>query len=174
MSAEPETTTATATATAIVRCVRCQTEGAALKGNPFRSGTLLVAIGEELRARVCQGCYNEWLKSSVKIVNDGKLDLRDARAQHVWLSQMRSFLNVGGASDSWQRFVDRRVQIETTSKVIATATLLRADDEKLWLADFAGGAIPSGFAPMQAGAGGASGSASILRDCVLTIEESAS
>ncbi|MBL8679426.1 MAG: Fe(2+)-trafficking protein [Myxococcales bacterium] len=156
-----------------VRCVRCRTEGAALKSNPFRAGTALVSLGEELRSSVCVDCYNAWLKSSVKIINDGKLDLREARAQHVWVSQMRAFLNLGGTSDPWLRFVDRRVRIETTSKVVTTAMLLRADDEKLWLADFNGGAIPSGFAPTQTGADGASGSASILRDCVLTIEEGA-
>jgi Fe-S cluster biosynthesis and repair protein YggX len=131
----------------------------------------MIALGQELCARICADCYRAWLERSVKVVNDAKLDLREARAQAVWVSQMRAFLNLGGSGDPWQRFVDRRVRVETTAKVIAVATLVRADDEKLWLADFEGGSIASGFAPTEQGAKGASGSASILRDCVLTIEE---
>jgi hypothetical protein len=49
--------------------------------------------------------------------------------------------------------------------------VLRVDGEKLWLADFEGAKVPQGFAPVAQGAAGASGSASILRDCVRTIEE---
>ena len=56
-----------------------------------------------------------------------------------------------------------------TSKVIAVGTVLRVDPDKLWRADFEGGSVPSGFAPSAVGAAGASGSASIRRDCVLTI-----
>jgi Fe-S cluster biosynthesis and repair protein YggX len=154
-----------------VRCSRCQREGAAIASNPFRSSEALRSIGERVQQRVCAECYRAWLESSVKLVNDSKLDLRDERSREVWLTQMRAFLNIDESRDPWRRFVGRRVRVETTSKVLAIATVLRLDDEKVWLSDFEGGAIAKGFAPTQTGAAGASGSATILRDFVLTIEE---
>ncbi len=154
---------------ALIRCARCGEERPALAANPFRAGASLIAVGESVRARACRGCYAAWVQSSVKLVNELKLDLRDANGQHVWVEQMRAFLNLGGVSDPWARFVDRRARVETTSKVIAVGTVLRVDSDKLWMADFDGGRVPSGFAPSASGAAGASGSASILRDCVLTI-----
>lgn len=154
-----------------VRCVRCSQEGASLTSNPFRSSEALRALGEQLQRSVCKPCYDAWLQTSVKLVNDSKLDLRDERAKDVWLTQMRAFLNLDGGRDPWRRFVDKRVRLETTSKIVTTATVLRVDDEKIWLSDFEGGSIARGFAPTQKGADGASGSATILRDFVLTIEE---
>lgn len=153
-----------------VRCSRCQREGAAITSNPFRTSESLRPLGERVQKSVCAECYRAWLESSVKLVNDSKLDLRDERSRDVWLTQMRAFLNIDGGRDPWKRFVDRRVRIETTSKVTAVATVLRVDDEKIWVSDFEGGAIAKGFAPTQKGADGASGSATILRDFVLTIE----
>ena len=157
-----------------VQCVRCGQTAEGLASNPFRSSEGLREAGEQLLRSVCKGCYDAWLKSSVKLVNDSKLDLREERSKDVWLTQMRAFLNLDGGRDPWRRFVDRRVRIETTSKVIATATVLRVDDEKIWLSDFEGGQIAQGFAPTHKGADGASGGASILRDFVLTIEEARS
>lgn len=154
-----------------VRCVRCTSEAAALAGNPFRTSEALRSLGEQIYSSICKSCYDAWLQSSVKLVNDGKLDLRDERSREVWLTQMRAFLNLDGGRDPWRRFVDRRVRIETTSKVTAIATVLRVDDEKIWLSDFEGGAIAQGFAPTHKGADGASGGASILRDFVIEIEE---
>jgi Fe-S cluster biosynthesis and repair protein YggX len=154
-----------------VRCARCGQERTALAANPFRSGAALIAVGDELRAKVCKDCYGAWVQGSVRMVNELKLDLRDSRGQHVWIEQMRGFLNLGGSTDPWRRFVNRRARIETTSGVLTVGTVVGADDEKLWVADFDGGEVPRGFAPVARGAEGASGSASILRDCVLTIEE---
>jgi Fe-S cluster biosynthesis and repair protein YggX len=154
-----------------VRCSRCQQEGAALAANPFRTSQALRSLGELVQRRVCAKCYRAWLDNSVKLINDGKLELRDDRSQHVWITQMRAFLNLDEGRDPWKRFVGRRVRIETTANVIVIATVLRVDDEKIWVSDFDGGAIAKGFAPAQTGALGASGSATILRDFVRTIEE---
>src|SRR5262249_9689961 len=105
---------------------------------------------------------------SVKLVNETRMDTTDPRAQQLWLSQMRSFLNLdGGAGDPWSRFLNKRVRVETTNGTAVTATLIGAEPDRLNFAEFDGGNVPDGFAPSSTGA---KGSATIARDAVRTIE----
>ena len=83
---------------------------------PFRAGTRLEALGKEIVEGICDPCYQEWIKMSVKLVNEMRLDTTDPGGQAIWLEQMKSFLGVGGSTtDPWGRFLDKRVALETRS-----------------------------------------------------------
>jgi Fe-S cluster biosynthesis and repair protein YggX len=135
---------------ATVQCVKCGVEGEALSSPPFRAGTKLAALGTEIQAKICGACYREWIAMSVKLVNETRMDTTDPRGQQLWLEQMRTFLG-----------------LDPEAGVTAVATLIGAEPDRLNFADFAGGAVPSGFVPS---ATGARGSASIARDAVKTLE----
>lgn len=153
---------------ATVHCVKCGLEREGLANPPFRAGTKLEQTGKEIQEKVCALCYKDWLAMSVKLVNEMRLDTTDPRAQQLWLSQMRSFLNLdAGAADPWARYLNQRVQVETTAGQTVRATLIGADADRLNFAEFEGGTIPAGFAPS---ATGARGSATIARDAIKTIE----
>lgn len=156
-----------------VHCVRCHTEKPGLGKAPFGTAKALVAVGDEILKSVCADCYQSWVQSSVRVINEMRLDLRDAQAQHIWTEQMRTYLNLGGHHDAWSRFLDRKVKIETVKHVFAVATLIALTESKLVLTDFADPEIPQGFAAennAEIAKEFASGSASISRDDVLTIE----
>lgn len=156
-----------------VRCVRCQGEKPPLSKAPFGESKALASIGDEILKSVCADCYRLWLESSVRVINEMRLDLRDAQAQHIWTEQMRTYLNLGVTRDSWARFLDRRVRIETVRHRFANATLIALTDERLTLTDFDETEIVEGFTAennAEIAREFASGSASISRDDVLTIE----
>lgn len=157
--------------TATVQCLKCGAENPALAAPPFRPGTRLAPLGAEIQQKICAGCYKDWILMSVKLVNEMRLDTTDPRGQELWLKQMKLFLGLEtDGADPWSRFLNTRVSIETTDGATVTATLLSVDDRALNLADFDGGAIPSGFAQSQTGA---RGSATIARDKVRTLQSAA-
>jgi Fe-S cluster biosynthesis and repair protein YggX len=152
-----------------VKCTKCGEEKPALAAPPFRPGTKLADLGQEIQEKICAGCYKSWIDMSVKLVNETRLDTTDPRGQQLWLAQMKSFLGLdtGGSGDPWARFLNQRVKVETTGGQHATATLIGLDPDRLNFAEFDGGQTPAGF---TASATGARGSATIARDAVRTIE----
>lgn len=137
---------------------------------PFRTGTVLAALGQEIHEKVCAACWQAWLESSVKLVNELRLDLLDPRGQFVWTEHLRAFVGLGATQDPWTRFVDRRVRVETLDRVIAEGTVVRMDDTHVWLADFAGATLPQGFEPAARGANGEPTSGAIARDRVVCMD----
>ena len=134
---------------------------------PFRAGTRLEGLGKEIFENICDPCYQDWIKMSVKLVNEMRLDTTDPGGQAIWLEQMKSFLGVGGsAADPWGRFLDKRVTVETRAGTKVVATLIGLAADSLNLAEFEGG-MPEGFKPSTTGA---KGSGTIARDSVLTLE----
>lgn len=148
-----------------IQCTRCGTEKPALAAPPFRAGTRLGELGADIQARICAGCYREWINMSVKLVNELRLDTTDPRGQELWLQQMKTFLGLeGGAEDPWSRHLDKRVALELTDGTLVQATLLRVEASQLTLADFEGGALPEGFT-----AAATKGSGTVPRDLVRTV-----
>jgi Fe-S cluster biosynthesis and repair protein YggX len=144
---------------------------------PFGQSKALASIGDEILKSTCAECYRAWVESSVRVINELRLDLRDPQGQHIWTEQMRTYLNLGGVRDAWARFLDRRVRVETVRHTIAVATLIAITEHKLTLTDFADPEIPEGFKSennAEIAREFASGSASVLRDDVLTIESAES
>jgi len=153
---------------ATVHCVKCGLDREGMANPPFRPGTKLAELGAEVQSKICATCYREWIGMSVKLVNETRMETTDPRAQALWLSQMRQFLNLDeGTGDPWARFLNQRVRVQTREGTVSTATLVGLDEGTLSLAEFEGGTVPAGFAPSVTGA---SGSATIARDHVSTLD----
>lgn len=153
--------------TTTVNCIKCNEEKPGLAAPPFRAGTRLGPLGEEIQQKICSACYKDWIAMSVKLVNELRLDTTDPRGQEMWLKQMKVFLNLEEATDPWARNLDKRVVVETVDGRTITATLIGADDHRLTFSDFDGG-IPSGF-----DVGANKGSAALARDAIKTVEPAA-
>jgi Fe-S cluster biosynthesis and repair protein YggX len=153
--------------TTTVQCIKCSEEKPALAAPPFRAGTKLGPLGEEIQQKICSPCYKDWIAMSVKLVNELRLDTTDPRGQEMWLKQMKIFLNLDGSSDPWMRHLDKRVVVETVDGRSVTATLIGADDQRLTFSDFEG-PVPAGF-----DVGGNKGSGSLARDAIKTVEPAA-
>jgi Fe-S cluster biosynthesis and repair protein YggX len=63
--------------------------GTKLASPPFSN-----AQGREIQARICQGCWREWLAMGTKVINELRLSLVDPEAQRVFDQHMREFLNL--------------------------------------------------------------------------------
>ncbi|MBL8601386.1 MAG: Fe(2+)-trafficking protein [Myxococcales bacterium] len=148
-----------------IQCVKCGLTRAALAKPPFRAGSKLGPLGAELVEKVCASCYNDWIAMSVKLVNEMRLDTTDPRGQELWLKQMKLFLNLEQSGDPWARFLNQRVALETLAGVQTHATMIGISETELRFAEFAGGAVPSGFRALET-----QGAASIARDAIKTLE----
>ena len=73
-----------------VECVRCHQKRQAIEGTPYGG-----KIGEELKAKVCDVCWQEWLKEmSIKIINEYRLNLGEASARQFLSTQMKIFFGL--------------------------------------------------------------------------------
>lgn len=78
-----------------VTCVRCGQERAALPAAPWPGED-----GEEIRARVCASCWQEWQLMQTKVINEYRLNLSDPRHQEALDEQMRLFLHLAEPRES--------------------------------------------------------------------------
>lgn len=74
-------------------CSRCARHPAGLARPPFR-GT----FGEELQRRVCPGCWEEWQRTEVMVINELKLNFMEPTSQEILASHMREFLGLDGSA----------------------------------------------------------------------------
>ena len=89
---EPARETADAGGTGGFRCQRmmCQYGASARKLDrpPFSD-----ELGRQIQEKVCAGCWNEWLRNySIKVINEGHLDLSSEHGQAEYDRCMRLFL----------------------------------------------------------------------------------
>ena len=70
-----------------VRCRRCARDAPRLNASPYPGET-----GELIAQTVCAGCWAEWLKAEVMVINELRLNFMDPRAQQVLTRHMREFL----------------------------------------------------------------------------------
>jgi len=77
---------------AALTCARCGEERPALDRAPF-AGTL----GEEIRTRVCAGCWAEWRRVEVMVINEMQLNFMEPSSQEILAAEMRRFLGLDGA-----------------------------------------------------------------------------
>jgi Fe-S cluster biosynthesis and repair protein YggX len=78
--------------TATVECVRCGRTAAGLGGAPLPG-----PLGEEIRRSVCAGCWEEWQRVEVMVINELRLNFMDPASQDLLAAEMRQFLGLGGA-----------------------------------------------------------------------------
>lgn len=73
-----------------VECVRCHQTGEAIDVAPYGG-----KIGEELKAKVCNVCWKEWLTGmSIKIINEYRLNLGEPAARQFLSTQMKIFFGL--------------------------------------------------------------------------------
>jgi len=72
-----------------VLCVRC-----GLKREAIESLSLGGRLGREVREKVCKDCWGAWYDQSVKLINEYRLSLRDAKAREFIAAQMKIFLKL--------------------------------------------------------------------------------
>jgi Fe-S cluster biosynthesis and repair protein YggX len=75
-----------------VDCVRCRRTAAAARGVTWGG-----ALGAEIRAKVCNDCWIEWLDAEVKVINELRLNFMDPDAQSTLAGHLREFLELGDA-----------------------------------------------------------------------------
>ncbi len=73
-----------------VQCCRCNKEAEAIAGATYGG-----PVGDELKQRVCNACWLEWLNGfGVKVINEMQLDMRKQEHVTMLMEQMRLFLNM--------------------------------------------------------------------------------
>ncbi|HUJ80044.1 MAG TPA: oxidative damage protection protein [Nitrospiria bacterium] len=72
-----------------VKCVKCGQEKPAIAA-PAYGGKL----GEEIKAKICNDCWKEWMDQSVKVINELRLNLSNADHRKQLTNYMREFLNL--------------------------------------------------------------------------------
>ena len=72
-----------------VDCIRCKKRGPEIERVTYGG-----EIGAQLQATVCNGCWVAWYEQSIKIINEYRLNLRDAPARAFLSTQMKIFLGM--------------------------------------------------------------------------------
>jgi Fe-S cluster biosynthesis and repair protein YggX len=72
-----------------VLCRRCGQVKPRLPGPPFRG-----EFGKLVYENTCAQCWREAIGQGTKVINELRLDLSDPRAQKIWDSNIREFLNL--------------------------------------------------------------------------------
>lgn len=70
-----------------VDCARCRRSAPGAE-NVTWGGSL----GEEIRAKTCNDCWDEWLKAEVMVINELRLNFMDPAAQDTLIRHLREFL----------------------------------------------------------------------------------
>jgi len=78
-----------------VTCIRCHQTREAIEGASYGG-----KIGEEIKGKVCNICWKEWYEQSIKIINEYRLNLREASAREFLSTQMKIFLGLLPAPSS--------------------------------------------------------------------------
>jgi Fe-S cluster biosynthesis and repair protein YggX len=72
-------------------CARCGAAGPELERPPFGG-----RLGEEIRARACAGCWAEWRRVEVMVINELRLNFMEPSSQEILAAEMRKFLGLDG------------------------------------------------------------------------------
>jgi len=78
-----------------IRCSRCSRDAAPIAAGVFYTP----ALEREVRARVCNDCWNEWQRAEVMVINELKLNFMDPGALPVLIAQMREFFALDRDAD---------------------------------------------------------------------------
>ena len=70
-----------------IECSRCLRQAPPIETASFYTP----ALEQELRARVCTECWNEWQRAEVMVINELKLNFMDPKALPTLIGQMREF-----------------------------------------------------------------------------------
>lgn len=68
-------------------CIRCARQAPSLDKAPMPG-----PFGEEIRSGICSGCWSEWQKAEVMVINELRLDFMDPQSLVVLERHCREFL----------------------------------------------------------------------------------
>ncbi|MDF1566195.1 MAG: Fe(2+)-trafficking protein [Deltaproteobacteria bacterium] len=75
--------------TETIHCHRCKSEGPALPAPPWPGEQ-----GEEIAAKVCRPCFQEWQPMQIKVLNELRLDLGDPEQAALLDAHMMIFFGL--------------------------------------------------------------------------------
>ena len=73
----------------MIECSRCLQHREALDQPPLPD-----RLGEEIRKRICRGCWNEWREEEVRVINELKLNFIEPESIAILERRMRAFLQL--------------------------------------------------------------------------------
>ena len=71
-------------------CGRCGKSGPKLDEPPFPT-----ELGKEILEKICKSCWQEWFATSIRVVNEYRLDLMQPEAAKIYDQCMCEFLGLG-------------------------------------------------------------------------------
>jgi len=77
-----------------VTCIRCEETREEIEGTPYGG-----RIGQTLKEKVCNVCWQEWYEQSIKIINEYRISLRDQKGRDFLATQMKIFLKLEPAPE---------------------------------------------------------------------------
>ncbi len=69
-----------------ISCIRCQSEGEKLDEIPFQT-----ELGQKIYNQICKVCFKGWIKYSINILNEYRLDLYNAEHAKRYDSFMEEY-----------------------------------------------------------------------------------
>ncbi len=72
-----------------VDCIRCLKTGGVIEQMSYGG-----KIGAALKEKVCNACWIEWYAQSIKVINEYRLNLREASDREVLSTQMKIFFRM--------------------------------------------------------------------------------
>lgn len=72
-----------------ITCRRCGQAKPKMAERPFKG-----PLGERVWAEVCQSCWQEWIPTGTKVINELRLNFADPRAAEAYDHYMKEFLNL--------------------------------------------------------------------------------
>jgi Fe-S cluster biosynthesis and repair protein YggX len=73
-----------------VNCARCGNTSPGLDRAPLPGD-----VGEQVHAKVCASCWQEWLETQVRVINEYQLSPADPKHFEYIVGQMKAFLSLG-------------------------------------------------------------------------------
>jgi Fe-S cluster biosynthesis and repair protein YggX len=78
-----------------VACVTCGQNGEAITTPLF-----LGKLEQEIKAKVCTGCWKKWEGMRVMVINEYQVNLGDESGRELVRKQMKAFLKLEGQADT--------------------------------------------------------------------------
>ena len=74
-----------------IQCKRCGKTAPACEEVAYGG-----ALGDEIKTTICDPCWKEWMAQSVIVINELRLNLRDAFSRETLVKHMKEFLKLQG------------------------------------------------------------------------------
>ena len=76
-----------------ITCRRCGEQAPRLERPPFRT-----ELGERVQASICQDCWKDWLKHQTLLINENRLNPRDAATRAYLQGELEQYFFGSGSA----------------------------------------------------------------------------